>query len=169
MLTDSESRLLAEYRRSMLPAEEVILSELPLMGPVCVRAPPTVRLPVPMVSPPSVRANALTNETARLPLEIVAAATLLAAFVSVTEPAVAATVSELPTIWLVCVRLPPTLSVVLSAAMPASERSSASLKMTRRPGLLTPSVPTSLAALVSCTPRAVEVMSSVSSRSIATR
>ena len=94
MLTDSESRLLAEFRRSMLPAEEVILSELPLMGPVCVRAPPTVRLPVPMVSPPSVRANALTNETARLPLEIVAAATLLAAFVSCTEPAVAATVSS---------------------------------------------------------------------------
>ena len=94
LLTDSESRLLAEFRRSMLPDEEVILSELPLMGPVCDRLPPTVRLPVPMVSPPSVRAKALTNETARLPLEIVAAATLLAAFVSCTEPAVAATVSS---------------------------------------------------------------------------
>ena len=152
LLTVSASRLFAEFSRLMVPAVDVIASELPVTGPVCVRLPPTVRLPVPMTSPPSERADAFTNETARLPLEIDAAATLFAAFVSVTEPAVAATVSELPTIWLVCVRLPPTLSVMLSAAMPASEKSSTSVNMTRRPGLLTESTSTSFMAVFRSTP-----------------
>jgi hypothetical protein len=59
-----------------------------------------------------------------------------------------------------CVRLPPTASVALPADSPVIARSSLSVNITNRPGLLTNSESTSLPALGSCTPRADEVTAS---------
>ena len=160
LFTESESTSLLALVRVTDPAVAVISSEVPLMGPVWVRFPPTARVMVPPVTPVIESPSLSVKETARVPLFTESEKTSLLASVRVTDPAVAVTLSAVAEIGAVWVRSPPTARVTLPPVTPASESPSLSVKETGRVPLLTESESTSLLALVRVMDPEVAVISS---------
>ena len=108
LLTESESISLAGLVSETVPAVAVTVSEVPVIGPVCVRDPPTASV----IGPPTIDAtlnpSLSVNAMAREPLTIERESTSLAVFVSVTSPPLLEAASDWPTMGCVCVKDPPT-------------------------------------------------------------